>query len=480
MRNSRHLFFLFWLLLVSASWAQGRIRPVWEAGKDQAGEKIRVLLAADPFHQRLPLALNQLLRLPRDLPVVYCQNGAINAWYSPGNHQITVSYDLAAFLQQLVAKVPRDELIDPTATPDQLTRDCLDFIVMHEIGHALVHELDLPAVGNDEDAADEFATIVCAQAMGPGGQRMAANAAQCFAILGRNETQLSKLQFWDEHSLSRQRYYRILANLHAASPNPAIEKIVPVTRLMESKKTYPARVQHWDRLLAAHETTPGPVPLHTVHPDPKKPRQLSWQPATGPSIPAQYQRMDAYIRAGFVLPKNLTVVERSTGMPRNLFLPLTGQIVLSSEFFESARPKLSSADLQALREYSLLAEFALALISDCDLPYTGDLEDAAAELTAVLVASDPQLQSLGPPILRWYQALAKEHRTVLDLKYWSATALDEQRYFQLLGYLYSQDNKFAPQAASEIPRKRLTKLSFEYPLKRRNWARLLAPFRPQK
>lgn len=476
----RKLVFFMWLLLGASAWAQGRIRPVWQASHDAAGERIRLLLQADAFHQRLPQALNQLLRWPRDLPIVYCQNGAVNAWYSPSNHQITVSYDLAVYLHQLISTVPRAELIDPNVTVDELTRDCLDFFVMHEIGHALVHELDLPLVGNEEDAADEFATLICAQAMGTRGKQMATNAAQCFALLGRNETQLAKLAFWDEHSLSRQRYYRILANLHAAGPNPAIERVVPVTRLMESKKTYSAREQHWNRLLAAHETVPGSLPLQTVTLDPKNPRKLSWLLPAGQSLPERYRKIDSYLRASFVLPKNLTVVQKSTGIPRNLFLPISGQIVLSTEFFDSARPKVSPADLQSLQEFSLLQEFALALISDCDLPFTGDLEDAAAELTAVLVASDPQLQRLAPAVLRWYKVLAQEHKNVLDLKYWSATALDEQRYFQMLGYLYTQDPKLAPSAAAEIPGKRLAKLSFEYPQKKRNWSRLLAPFRPGK
>ena len=33
------------------------------------------------------------------------------------------------------------------------------FILFHEIGHALIHELNLPVVGVEEDAVDEFAAI---------------------------------------------------------------------------------------------------------------------------------------------------------------------------------------------------------------------------------------------------------------------------------------------------------------------------------
>lgn len=452
-----------WLLLVACATAQGKISPVWQNGTTPEGEAVRRLLSADPFHSRLPETLNGLLKFPRNLPVVYCQNGAVNAWYSPSQHQVTVSYDLALYLQRLVKS-------------DLLTQDCLDFILMHEFGHALIHELDLPLVGSEEDAADEFATVVCAQALGPKGRTMAMNAALFFSRMGDSETKLSKLHFYDEHSLNKQRYYRILANLHAAQPDPAIEKIVPVTRLMEAKGRYAARVQHWNRLLSAHEKTPGGPPLQSVGVDPANKRHLTLM-TEGPS---RLREMVTLLDSMFVLPKNLTVVERSTGVQKNVFLPLSGQIVMSQEFFEAARPKLSQLDFRALEEFSLLQEFSLALITDADLPFSGDVEDAAAELTAVLVASNPKFQWMGSPMMRWYATLAKEHKNVLDLKYWSVTALDEQRYFQLMGYLYCQDPKLAPDAVKLISAKRLKKFAYEYAQKRRNWARLLAPFTPTR
>jgi hypothetical protein len=451
-----------WLLLVACATAQGKISPVWQNGTTPAGEAVRRLLSADPFHTRLPETLNGLLKLPRNLPVVYCQNGAINAWYSPNQHQVTVSYDLAIYMQRLVKS-------------DELTKDCLDFILMHEFGHALIHELDLPLVGSEEDAADEFATVVCAQALGVRGRQMAMNAAMFFSRMGDSETKLSKLHFYDEHSLNKQRYYRILANLHAAQADPAIERIVPVTRLMEAKSRYAARVQHWNRLLSLHEKIAGGPPLQSVVVDPARKRHLTLMNEGTSS--SRLSPMVDLLDKMFVLPKNLTVVERSTGLQKNLFLPLSGQIMMSREFFESARPKLANPqDFRALEDFSLLQEFSLALITDCDLPFTGDVEDAAAELTAILVASSPKLQHLGSPMILWYSTLVKEHRNVLDLKYWSVSALDEQRFFQLLGYLYCQDPKLAPDAVKLIPAKRLKKFAHEYAQKRRNWARLLQPF----
>ena len=33
------------------------------------------------------------------------------------------------------------------------------FVFVHEMGHALVHEMDVPVLGREEDAADAFATL---------------------------------------------------------------------------------------------------------------------------------------------------------------------------------------------------------------------------------------------------------------------------------------------------------------------------------
>lgn len=76
----------------------------------------------------------------------------------------------------------------------------------------------------------------------------------------------------------------------------------------------------------------------------------------------------------------------------------------------------------------------------------------------------------------WYRTLASERVNVLELKYWSESALDEQRFYDLLGYLYTADPKGYGYVTGIIPNDRLNKLAFEFRTKQNNWRRLLAPY----
>jgi len=196
-----------------------------------------------------------------------------------------------------------------------------------------------------------------------------------------------------------------------------------------------------------------------------------------------FQEMIGYLNGTFRLPKNLFVNYRDTDVAMNLFLPLTGKIVLSRQFFDSAEKRLMGLNpqqrqetMRALEKVSLLQEFSRGLIADADLAITGEPEAAAAELTTLMIVSDPKLRPLAVPLSRWFDALAREKVNVLQLKYWSESALDQQSYYDLLGYLYCTDPSAYPQAARLIPAQRLQKMAWELPQKKLRWKRLLEPF----
>ncbi|MBX3169821.1 MAG: hypothetical protein KF760_20625 [Candidatus Eremiobacteraeota bacterium] len=412
------------LLATGTVWAQPHIQIRFEAGSQRA------FLEADPLPTRLAAMLNRQIQLPRDLPIVYRDDRAVNAWYSPNNHSITVSYRLAEVLRgQMEA---------------ESARGAMDFILMHELGHALIGELDLPQVGSEENAADEFTTLVCAQALGEEGRRVALAGARAFWLLGDGQYNLAALPFYDEHRLERQRFYTILANLGAADPalRPSLAPIVPYTRLREAQESYPGKVDRWQRLLAGS--------VETVAPGSGK---LKIQAIA----PLPLARLAGILERSYRLPRDWVVEQRDA---RTQFLPLSGYLVYAAG---------------ASAEDFLLA-FCYGLISDLKLPYTGELGDAAAELAAVLMAGRSDLRPLARSALARYEQLGRAHKSVLDVQYWDATAQPEQRYFQMLGYLYCQDPAGYPEARTRIPAKRLRSIGFEYPRKKRNWARLLSPY----
>ncbi|HIB67590.1 MAG TPA: hypothetical protein EYO33_21440, partial [Phycisphaerales bacterium] len=120
--------------------ASAQLVPSWQNAVSADGKAAQQLIQSDPAHDELVRYINSTYRFPRKVPLIYTEAGKINAWYQGNSHSITVSYDLVVFLRKFFRA-------KGVANPDQRTRETVAFILLHEMGHALIHELDLPAVG---------------------------------------------------------------------------------------------------------------------------------------------------------------------------------------------------------------------------------------------------------------------------------------------------------------------------------------------
>jgi DNA-binding Xre family transcriptional regulator len=85
------------------------------------------------------------------------------------------------------------------------------FVGFHELGHAVIHELGLPVLGREEDAADSFATIAMINIGTDFSTRVLVQAARgWFLTASRDHKDGEKLEFYDEHGLDQQRAYEIV------------------------------------------------------------------------------------------------------------------------------------------------------------------------------------------------------------------------------------------------------------------------------
>lgn len=78
-------------------------------------------------------------------------DGVISAHYTFKSRSIRICYELMAYANQLAQRAP--------GKADPYTNDVLMYVTLHEIGHALIHQLGIPIDGNAEDAADQFAWL---------------------------------------------------------------------------------------------------------------------------------------------------------------------------------------------------------------------------------------------------------------------------------------------------------------------------------
>ena len=150
------------------------------------------------------------LRLPRKLVLNLRECGEANAYYSRSNG-LVLCYEYIDYMESLA---PKD------TTPEGFTRaegiaGAFIEVTLHELGHGVFDNLDVPIFGREEDAADEFAGFLMLQ--------FSPDLAM-LTIKGAAWSYLSQEQDWkgnsfaDEHGTERQRFYNYLCLGYGAMP----------------------------------------------------------------------------------------------------------------------------------------------------------------------------------------------------------------------------------------------------------------------
>lgn len=156
--------------------------------------------------------LNELVHLPDTITIRF--GAADGPHYDPNIGEIWFPYEFAALVGQLFADS------DYVETQDELETailDTVEFVLFHEIGHALIHQLELPVTGKEEDAVDMLAAILLVESREDGGE-IALNAANAFDLFDAQAAEFVEDDFWGEHSLDVQRFYSINCLIYGADP----------------------------------------------------------------------------------------------------------------------------------------------------------------------------------------------------------------------------------------------------------------------
>lgn len=192
--------------------------------------------------------LNKALSLPYDITLVTRDCGQINAFYQEKDRSITICYEIMDFYANLFSQKYSGE------EANQKMADALQFIFLHELGHALIDAYQLPVTGNEEDAADKLSSYINLKELGEqgGGTRAAIAASEAFDM----QSQMSgdkDLPFYDEHSLDQQRFYNILCQLYGSNPDKykvlVSKGVLPEQRAVRCPSEFQQTVRTWGGLL---------------------------------------------------------------------------------------------------------------------------------------------------------------------------------------------------------------------------------------
>ena len=226
----------------------GRFIAEYEPATAPDLRELRIRLVASRLLDTIAAGLNDTLRLRENVVIASSECGEPNASYRPDARRVTLCYELLADLSRRFRRSPQSDILVAGTTA---------FVLLHEVGHALIHVLDLPTTGREEDAVDQLATLLML-GEGPVGDSLAFAAAAWF-LQSAPRTRIDPLAFADEHGLDAQRVYSILCWVHGRDPGryPEIvgEGWLPAGRADRCQAEYSRVSRSWSRLLAPYHKT---------------------------------------------------------------------------------------------------------------------------------------------------------------------------------------------------------------------------------
>ena len=188
-----------------------RVEIAYVTPKNAAHEHIYRLMRERKVLERFKEYLSPL-RLPRVLllKVEGC-DGEENAWYA--DDAVTVCYE---YLDSILKNAPEQTTADGVTRMDAVIGPLVD-VFLHEVGHAVFDYDQVPVLGREEDAADQFAAYFWLQSDKRDARRLLAGVAYEYTRDAAAST-TKKNPFADAHGLPMQRFYNLLCLAYGSDP----------------------------------------------------------------------------------------------------------------------------------------------------------------------------------------------------------------------------------------------------------------------
>jgi hypothetical protein len=252
------LFALTLSILLGTAFAQeARFIVAYEDGADDIQIEYSNWLQDQRYLETL-ISASEHVQLPYDVSVVAAPCGDANAYWDPSIPAMIVCYELFDLMYAMFR--------DDASSQEELDKEILGatrFIFYHELGHALIDIFGIPFTGREEDAVDQFSTMLLLNS----GEVESALAGANFFYKFASVTELEELVFWDEHSLDQQRFYDIVCLVYGSDPETydfLLEReskgfllvtddgILPKERAERCYDEYKAISNSWNTLIASY------------------------------------------------------------------------------------------------------------------------------------------------------------------------------------------------------------------------------------
>jgi hypothetical protein len=176
-----------------------------DAGEDPGGPRmiLKSINSRDPYLPEQVDFVNGLLRFAQTVTVLTeVEEGPL---FDPDTQEIWMPGSFADVIESYF-----DDEEAPVA-------DVYLHTLVHEVGHVLYSQYDLPLLAREEDAADALASVLLLE-YAENGAAVVLNAANMFGLESEDPAVLEESDFWSEHSLDIQRYYTTLCHVYGSDP----------------------------------------------------------------------------------------------------------------------------------------------------------------------------------------------------------------------------------------------------------------------
>jgi hypothetical protein len=275
-------------------------------------------------------------------------------------HRFALSLVLwAALLAGPSARVGAQPTVTPAslspeviATVETWSRGAMMFVFFHEFGHMAIDLLKLPSTGPEEDAVDEFSTLILTELIlqAPEAQKnlfaeVVRGGALFWKLLAeRSEAKGHSTPFYDEHSPDIRRFANILCLATGADPlrfiPMAVKAGIPENRLHRCAGDYKRRHAAWNELMekyGKHGQGQGQDKgkgggRMTLKIEPS--RKAAYKPFEEEFRRENFFQKVLDLMAGAVhLPRDVPVVVKECGMANAFWSPRAGEIILCYEMY---------------------------------------------------------------------------------------------------------------------------------------------------
>ncbi len=218
-----------------------------------------------------------------------------------------------------------------------------DFTLMHEMGHLLISELQLPVLGREEDAADQLGfmglfLLQQEQHRDDFYAKLMDVADYCRMEWQNAERDGSPVPVWDSHALDAQRFYNIACLAYGSDPD-RLDWVLEVSGLPVERALYCPdeyeQVAHAVQWFREHFGRSAAQPLRhrikVVYDTP--PAHLAGGTELLEKIRAsgELEAVAAKASEAFALPRDLTLRMSTCGAPDAWFNRISGELTLCYE-----------------------------------------------------------------------------------------------------------------------------------------------------